>query len=307
MVIRPWDQFYGVAIKPGSSDCFVVGSNGTLLTSIDGGHAWARTHLNEGQPGTILHQDYDLYSIAFAPDGKSGWIAGELGLMMATTDGGKSWIVQHTGTTNRLLALSVISQTQVVAVGDHGAILWTDNAGQTWHVLSLNNLTYYGVAFSDPANGWVVGEFQTILHSADGGKTWQVQRGGQVADFTIPPYFTVVPQSAQNVLVAGQSGVFASSKDGGKTWQDGKVPSERSIYAASVATASTTPGQVWMAGAEGTIFEGVPGGEWQLKDPTFQDLTDITASNHLGLAVGLSGTILRTENGNQWDLIGEQK
>jgi photosystem II stability/assembly factor-like uncharacterized protein len=307
LVIRPWDELYGVTIKPGTSDCYAVGANGLLLTSQDGGRTWSRHHLNEGQPGNVLHQDLDLYAIGFAPDGKKGWIAGELGLVLTTADAGTTWSVQHTGTTTRLLALSVINEKQVVAVGDHGAIISTDDGGQTWHVQTLNNLTYYSVGFSDPANGWVVGEFQTILHSVDGGKTWQVQRGGQVADFTIPPYFTVVPQSSQSILVAGQSGVYATSKDGGKTWQDSKVSSERSIYAATLALASSAPGEVWMGGAEGTIFEGVPGGEWRLKDPTFQDLTAMTSSGHLGLAVGLGGTILRTDNGDKWDLIGVER
>jgi photosystem II stability/assembly factor-like uncharacterized protein len=306
LVIRPWDQLYGVTIKPGTSDCYAVGADGLLLTSHDGGRTWSRRHLNEGQPGTILHQDLDLYAIGFAPDGKAGWIVGELGLVLATSDGGKNWVVQHSGTTNRLLALAVVSQEQVVAVGDHGEVMWTDNGGQHWNSKVYSNLTYYDVAFSDSSNGWIVGEFQTILHSADGGKTWEVQRGGKVADFTIPPYFTVVPQGAQSVLVAGQSGVYSTSKDGGKTWQDSKVSSERSIYAAA-ANGLNSAGQVWMAGAEGTIFEGVPGGEWHLKDPTFEDLTAIASSPHLGLAVGLGGTILRTVNGEDWNLIGEQR
>jgi photosystem II stability/assembly factor-like uncharacterized protein len=307
MVIRPWEELFGVTIKPGSSDSYVVGTAGLLLVSRDGGKTWVRRHLNEGRPGNDLHQDLDLYAISFAPGGKSGWIVGEEGLIMHTTDGGDTWQVQHSKATNQILSVAAVSDTEVSAVGDHGTLLWSNDSGQTWQVTTLNNLTFYGVAFSDPGNGWVVGEFQTILHSGDGGKTWDVQRGGKVADFTVPPYFVVVPQGGQNVIVAGQSGVYASSKDGGKSWQDGKLPSERSIYGATIANASSTAGSVWLAGAEGTIFQGVPGAEWQTKDPTFQDLTAVTSSQHLGLAVGLGGTIIRTANGDNWELITESK
>jgi photosystem II stability/assembly factor-like uncharacterized protein len=304
MVIRPWEELFGVAIKPGTSDCYVVGSGGLLLVSHDGGKTWERRHLNEGRPGNEFHQDIDLYSISFAPGGKNAWIVGEQGLIMHSGDGGDTWQVQHSKATNQLLSIAAVSDTDVSAVGDHGTLLWSNDGGQSWELTALNNLTFYAVAFSDPANGWAVGEFETILHSADGGKTWQVQRGGKVADFTVPPYFVVVPQSGQDVIVAGQSGVYATSKDGGQSWQDGKLPSERSIYGASVANGS---GNVWLAGAEGTIFQGVPGGEWKTKDPTFQDLTALAAAPHIGLAIGLSGTILRTDNGDDWTLITESK
>jgi photosystem II stability/assembly factor-like uncharacterized protein len=307
LVLRPWEEYFGVAIKPGSSDCYIVGSSGLLLTSHDGGKTWERHRLNEGRPGNELHQDLDLYAISFGPGGKEGWIVGEQGLIMHTSDGGDHWDVQHSKATTALLGVAAVTDKEVSAVGDHGTLLWSNDGGQSWDVTTLNNLTFYGIAFSDPANGWVVGEFQTILHSADGGKTWQVQRGGKVADFTVPPYFVVVPQGDQNVVVAGQSGVYASTKDGGKTWQDGKLPSERSVYGATAAGATGAAGSVWLAGAEGTIFEGAPGAEWQTKDPTFQDLTAVASSQHLGLAVGLGGTIMRTANGETWDLITESK
>jgi photosystem II stability/assembly factor-like uncharacterized protein len=306
-VIRSWEELFGVTIKPGSSDCYVVGSAGLLLTSHDGGRTWSRRRLNEDRPGSQMHQDIDLYSISFAPDGKSGWIVGELGLILHTSDGGDTWVVQHSPAKVQLLSVAAVTPTEVSVVGDHGTLLWSNDGGANWTMQQMNNLTFYAVAFADAQNGWAVGEFQTILHSEDGGKTWKVQRGGEVADFTVPPYFVVVPQGANTVTVAGQSGVIATSKDGGKTWQDGKLPAERSIYGASIASASSDTGSVWMAGAEGTIFEGVPGGEWRTKDPTFQDLTAVSSSQHLGLAIGLGGTIVRTANGDHWDLITESK
>jgi photosystem II stability/assembly factor-like uncharacterized protein len=307
LVIRSWEELFGVAIKPGSSDCYVVGTAGLLLVSNDGGKTWTRHRLNEGRVGNHLHQDLDLYAISFGPGGKEGWIVGEQGLILHTSDGGDTWQVQHSKATTQLLSVAAVTDKEVSAVGDHGTLIWSNDGGQSWEMTTLNNLTFYSVAFTDPNNGWVVGEFQTILHSGDGGKTWQVQRGGKVADFTVPPYFVVVPQNDNNVIVAGQSGVYAATKDGGKTWQDGKLPSERSIYGATIANAASTAGSVWLAGAEGTIFEGVPGAEWQTKDPTFQDLTAVTSTQHLGIAVGLGGTIMRTANGENWQLITESK
>lgn len=300
--VRPWDEIFGVTIKASSGEAYAVGNSGLLWTSSDRGKTWHRHHLNEFRQGSLLRQDLDLFSIQFDPSGKEGWIVGEHGLILHSTDGGKSWQLVHSPAKQRLLSVAAIAPHTVCAVGDHGVILWSGDGGKTWTYKTVNNLTFYDVSFADAQQGWMVGEFETIMHSSDGGKTWQVQRGGKIADFTVPPFFAVVPMSDQHILAAGQSGRFASSDDGGKTWKDSKLPTERSIF----AVAAPRPGVLWLAGAQGTIFLGYPGGEWSLKDPTIEDLTGLASAKGYGLAVGLEGTIVRTDNGSNWQLVGRK-
>jgi photosystem II stability/assembly factor-like uncharacterized protein len=299
--IRPWDELFGVTIKS-SSKCYVVGAEGLLLASSDGGRTWQRRKLDEGQPGTALMQDYDLYSIRFAPGAQSGWIVGEQGLVLHSTDGGETWKRQKTTTQNALLSVAAASDKVASAVGDHGALLWTSDGGEHWNEQTMDNLTFFDVAFSDEKNTWAVGEFQTIIHSSDGGKTWQAQRGGQVADFTTPPYFIVFPTDANHVLVAGQSGVLAATNDGGKTWKEDKLPVDISVFGVAGGAGASQ----WLVGARGAVFHSKPGGGWNVEYPTFQELTGVAVADGFELAIGLDGTLLRSE-GTGWQAAAVSK
>jgi photosystem II stability/assembly factor-like uncharacterized protein len=69
-------------------------------------------------------------------------------------------------------------------VGRPGSVvLHSSDDGTTWEVLITGQpLPLNGVFFADEHRGWAVGEFGSILATADGGKTWTVQRrGGQRA------------------------------------------------------------------------------------------------------------------------------
>jgi len=93
-LVKPWDSFFSVACLP-SGKCYIVGAEGALLTSKDGGQSWERRSI--AQRGDLSW--FDLYSIRFANDGQTGWIGGEGGLVLKTTDGGQTWNPQTSGTT----------------------------------------------------------------------------------------------------------------------------------------------------------------------------------------------------------------
>jgi photosystem II stability/assembly factor-like uncharacterized protein len=63
------------------------------------------------------------------------------------------------------------------------AALHSADRGQSWQVVRTGQpLPLNGISFTDEEHGWAVGEFGTILATADGGQTWRVQhRGGQMA------------------------------------------------------------------------------------------------------------------------------
>ncbi|HZY84189.1 MAG TPA: hypothetical protein VFE78_05130, partial [Gemmataceae bacterium] len=80
------------------------------------------------------------------------------------------------------------------AVGGAGAHVWvvgrpgsvalhSPDGGAKWEVVRTGQpLPLNGVFFRDEQHGWAVGELGSVLATADGGKTWQVQRrGGQRA------------------------------------------------------------------------------------------------------------------------------
>lgn len=66
--------------------------------------------------------------------------------------------------------------TRVVAVGDRGNIVYSDNEGQHWQRAETpNKVLLTAVCFADARNGWAVGHDAVVLGTNDGGASWQLQ------------------------------------------------------------------------------------------------------------------------------------
>ena len=94
-------------IVGGSDDESVV------IRSSDGGETWERQQLNVAA-GRVL----DIFFI-----GDLGWIAGQTGRMLVTSDSGKTWSPQRVPTIENLTSLFCLSATQGWAAGDKLTLL----------------------------------------------------------------------------------------------------------------------------------------------------------------------------------------
>lgn len=112
----------------------------------------------------------------------------------------------------------------LVAVGDRGQILVSNN-GRNWaQVKTPVRAPLTAVAFADENNGWAVGHDATILHTADGGKTWELQNFNAELE---KPYLSVLFLDANNGFAVGAYGLASKTADGGKTWSDLEAPAVR--------------------------------------------------------------------------------
>ena len=112
--------------------------------------------------------------------------------------------------------VAVLDRSRRVAVGE-GAILYSDNAGQTWTEWPLNadeRVTYRGVAFREGTEvGIAVGDNGVFMRTEDGGLTWEkadVQAGNG-------PYTDVDYAGGDTWYAVGHSRVRRSD-DNGRTW-----------------------------------------------------------------------------------------
>jgi len=81
-----------------------------------------------------------------------------------------------------LLLDVTLAGTRLLAVGEHGIILYSDDSGATWQqarVPTTQMLT--SVYFIDPQRGWAAGHDGLILVSDDAGVNWRIQRDGIAA------------------------------------------------------------------------------------------------------------------------------
>ena len=73
----------------------------------------------------------DLFSVSFSTEAK-GWACGRWGTILHTSDGGKTWAAQHSGTDFTLTGIYFVNEVLGWAVGAEGTILHTGDGGRTW-------------------------------------------------------------------------------------------------------------------------------------------------------------------------------
>ncbi|MDX1554352.1 MAG: YCF48-related protein [Marinobacter sp.] len=68
---------------------------------------------------------------------------------------------------------------RIVAAGERGHIIFSDDQGKTWVQGQVPvSATLTGVDFGTETEGWAVGHSGVVLHSGDAGKTWELQLTG---------------------------------------------------------------------------------------------------------------------------------
>jgi photosystem II stability/assembly factor-like uncharacterized protein len=176
---------------------------------------------------------------------------------------------------------------RLVAVGERGLILWSDDDGMTWRQAKVPiSVTLTSVFFSDDKNGWATGHSGVVLHSTDGGQSWVKQLDGvQAAQLVVDeskklgtntsfatdaerlvtdgpdkPFLDVHFADANNGLIVGAYGLIFSTNDGGRTWKPLQThienPKGLHIYAIH-----QTGGAIYLAGEQGAVFVSTDRGE----------------------------------------------
>lgn len=78
-----------------------------------------------------------------------------------------------------LLNDAVRAGERILAVGERGHIIYSDDEGQNWTQSEVPvSTTLTGINFGSETHGWAVGHSGVILHSDDAGATWELQMTG---------------------------------------------------------------------------------------------------------------------------------
>ena len=154
----------------------------------------------------------------------------------------------------------------------------------------------FSVSFSNERDGWVCGRLGTILHTSDGGKTWNRQNSR--VDYSLSSIFFVDRQYGWAV---GDKGTIIYTRDGGKTWEKQKSP----ITFVLMDVYFATPLKGWIVSEQTHILFTDDGGKtWriQFKDEDYI-LKGISFCDPMhGWAVGEYGYIYYTRDGGaNWE------
>lgn len=207
---------------------------------------------------------------------------------------------------NLLLAgMQLPGSIRLVAVGEYGHVLLSDDAGATWRqarsVPTVTTLT--ALHFIDGRQGWAVGHGGVVIGSQDGGETWQPLAGKlDGAEVLLSVWFA----DAQRGLAVGAFGYAARTADGGRSWQRFDIAEgedgERHLNQIFSAGAAGTAPALWVAAEGGTLFRSDDGGTaWQVvKLPYKGSVWGGTALGDGALLVwGMQGNALRSDDGGR--------
>ncbi len=188
---------------------------------------------------------------------------------------------------------------RLVAVGDRGHVLLSDDEGTTWRqVIVPTRAMLTGVAFGDARHGWASGHDGVILATTDGGQSWLKQvSGGDLETVFLDTHF----RDSGNGFVIGAYGQCLRTIDGGKTWTPVR-PTEDEAHFNQIAAGAD--GTLYLAGESGTLLaSGDQGAIWRrLEVPYDGSLFGLLPLDaRTLLAYGLRGHVfLSADSGKTW-------
>lgn len=190
---------------------------------------------------------------------------------------------------------------RIVAVGDFGTVLLSDDQGASWRQAAdvPTRVTLTAVQFLDAKQGWAVGHGGLVLASADGGEHWRVaHRAGTEFSF-----FSVHFSDAEHGLVVGAFGAAIATEDGGKTWDEITVGqgefSDRHLYQIFPGPEGTT----WIAAESGVVYRSTNAREFAPVSLPYRGSIwgGMTLPGGAILIWGMGGHVLRsTDSGASW-------
>ena len=130
-------------------------------------------------------------------------------------NGGISWIVSQSPTSNHYYGVDFVDGRTGWTVGSTGTVIRTTDGGTNWSLQSApvtNNL--YDVCFVNANLGLAVGDSGTILHTTNSGGLWSKVNSGTMLDLR-----GMKMVDTANAWIVGAAGTILRSTDGGATWQ----------------------------------------------------------------------------------------
>lgn len=185
--------------------------------------------------------------------------------------------------------------------GAGGAIFRSTDDGQTWSALARTEDVLASACFIDRRTGWVAGYSGTIERTDDGGASWALQRGDRPDEILNSIYFA----DASHGWAVGGGGLVLRTEDGGKSWEPIVSGRVEDLWCVRFIT----NGRGWAVGEDGLILSSDDGGRsWSPSSPRPQISSSglfaltVTQSGSV-VAVGESGTIIRSTDGKNWSLV----
>ncbi len=274
-----------LAVALAGQRIIAVGERGIILLSDDRGASWRQVPV----PVSVT-----LTAVRFVNE-TAGWATGHSGVVLATSDAGKTWSLTLDGRTAAQLAMGEAKALEQRLGGDNpvakralAAASQFESDGPDKPLLDLY--------FSDIRRGMVVGAYGLAFVTEDGGKTWESALGRLETPKGL--HLNAIAGDGQNIVIVGEQGLILRSTDGGKQFARVETPYRGSWFAVHVGAAR----QLVVGGLRGTAyFSPDLGATWsQISFGTQASITAFASGSGKQLfAANQAGALFASLNGGR--------
>lgn len=238
------------------------------------------------------------------------------------------------GVTSQPLMAVTNAGKRIVAVGLRGLVIFSDDNGGSWHQAYVPVETdLVAVQFVTPMQGWASGHDAVILHTEDGGKTWEKQFDNRMAAIVLPasyqkriasgdtslaPFLKEVELNTQgdtslpflgihftdllHGIAVGSFGMIVATDDGGRHWCPWLDHIDNKGFL-NLNVIRKIGNDLLIAGEQGGVYryDEKTGAFRAVRAPYQGSFFDIVGTGNFILAVGLRGSVYRsTDGGATW-------
>lgn len=218
-----------------------VGPRGHIVRSTDAGVTWEQS---------AVPVSSDFTAVYFV-DETNGWAVGHDGVVLASNDGGVSWTKQLDGRMANDLILS--SVTAALAADPASTELAALLAEAERYVEQGPDKPFLDVWFENASTGFVVGAYNLLFATTDGGRTWQswFDRADNPRFMNL---YSIRP-AAGDLYIAGEAGTVLKLDRAERRFK--AVPVD---YAGSLFGVADAGEAVLVFGLRGNVFRSTDGG-----------------------------------------------
>lgn len=235
----------------------IVGDNGTLLRSVDGGMSWETISLPTSK---------DLRSVKFV-NSSLGFAVGKE-IVLKTTDGGAHWVEPYTTLTGDFRGLCAIDTGFVILYEGNlknSRVVSISPSGNSWTLLGTFGAVNKVIMANDTVGIRIGGSpgasFTEIFHTNDGCSTWTTN-----PNHFEPGMNDALYTSPKQMYACGYAGSVYSSSNSGSTWTTNTVTGIRdNLYSLSfsgthgiaiggIGSVARTTGSGWSAENSGVSY-----------------------------------------------------
>lgn len=196
------------------------------------------------------------------------------------------------------LMTAVRAGERIVAAGDFGTILVSDDDGRNWRQAQTpTRATLTALHFIDAQHGWAAGHGGVLLETRDGGARWArlASLGADVVPFAL--HF----EDERRGMVVGAFGYAAVTEDGGRNWNPVRISAGEYADQHLYAIFSGPDGRRWITAEGGGLYRADGDAAFVPVPLPYKGSIwgGLTLADGAVLVWGMRGNLLRSEDGGR--------